>query len=99
MNDTVSRDRLIIARLALVLFIIGLLVPLLIAALNVALSRQGGAAAETAGLRAIGFGFVCEILALVLGIIGRRHVSWKVGMMGGGVTLGLAVVIMAGVLF
>jgi hypothetical protein len=89
MNDTDARDRLFVARAALVLFVLGLLVPFIIAVLGMAFSRLGGDA-DTAALLGIGCGFVCEGLAFVLGLVGRRHVSGKIGMFGGVIVLVLA---------
>jgi hypothetical protein len=91
-NDT---DRALIARCALWLFIAGLLVPFAIAALIVTFSGTP-AAADTAAPLALGFGLVCELLALVLGIVGRRYVSGKTGMIGGAATLVLAFVLVVG---
>jgi O-antigen/teichoic acid export membrane protein len=89
MNGSNDNERLFIAKWALVLFILGLLAPLLIAALIVALA--GPRAEDTAAPLAVGFGFVCEVLAFVLGIVGRRHASGKIGMLGGVVVLVLAI--------
>ena len=97
MNESNDNDRLFIAKCALILFIMGLLGPFLIAMFIVALSpiwtgMAGPRAAETAAPLAVGFGFLCEVLALVLGIVGRRHASGKIGIFGGLIVLIMAFV-------
>ena len=83
MNDANDKDRLFIARCSLVLFIAGLLVPfiiLVILALREArLSRE---AEQTATLLAFGFYAIAHVLAVVLGFLGQRHLSGRIGMFG-----------------
>ena len=40
---------------------------------------------------ACGFGLICEILACVLGRVGKQHLPGKIGMIGGATTLVLVV--------
>ncbi len=92
MNDSNDNQRLLIARSSLVLFIMGLLVPILtmMAILHSGkyiLINWGGVPhpndrLDTDSFFAIGIGFLCEALALLLGITGRRHVSGRIGMVG-----------------
>jgi hypothetical protein len=82
MNDANGNDRLFIARLALVLFVGGLLGPIVIAT---AWGKSDAAALTTAGLA-----LIAEVLALFLGIVGRKHLAGRIGMFGAAVVLGLA---------
>ncbi|MGA2033217.1 MAG: hypothetical protein ABSG68_13245 [Thermoguttaceae bacterium] len=91
-NDT---DRAFIARCALGLFIAGLLVPFLIEVMIVTFSGSH-AATDTAAPLALGFGLICEVLAFVLGIVGRRYASGKTGMIGGATTLVMVLVLVLG---
>ena len=98
MNGSHDNERLFIAKCALVLFVSGLLAPFLIAALVLACS--GSRSEDAAVALAVGFGFACEVLALILGIVGRRHTSGKIGILGG-VIMFVAVVatVLAGALW
>ncbi len=87
MNDTNDNQRVGIGKWALVLFVIGLLVPLLI--LGRSQSHHGAVKA------AIGFGLIAEGLALLFGILGRKFLYGKIGMIGAIVVLGLVVVLVA----
>lgn len=82
---------------SLVLFISGPLVPVLFF-LGILFSgnlfkgfmgapNPNAAGQETAFHLSIGIGIVCEVLALVTGIAGRRHVAGKIGMIGSFVLL------------
>jgi hypothetical protein len=83
---------LFVARCSLVLFIAGLVVPFVIAGLVVAFSRLPPSDTErTAAILAVGFGLIAEVLALICGIVGRRHLSGKIGMIGAAVMLVLVV--------
>jgi hypothetical protein len=84
MNDAHDTERLFVARCSLVLFVAGLLVPLIIGVVVLALSQPSFSqrAEATAAFLALGFGLIAEVLALVLGIAGRRHLSGKIGMIG-----------------
>jgi hypothetical protein len=102
MHDSKGSRRLIIARISLVLFILGVLTPLL-TALAILRSQKliyvntvgvGNSARPLQGLDAaivlaIGIGFLCELLAFLLGIFGWRHVSGKIGLIGGFIMAGL----------
>jgi len=76
--DTGDGDHWFIARCSLVLFIAGLLVPFIIGVLLVSL----GAYDVIYFYTCLGLGFIAEVLALVLGIVGRRRLPGKVGMYG-----------------
>jgi hypothetical protein len=94
MNDANDRERLFVARCSLVLFIAGLLVPLIIA--GVGAGFCGGAKTETAAFfSALGLGLIAGVLALVFGILGRRYLSGKIGMIGGALLLMLALLVVA----
>jgi len=93
MNAANDRERLFIGRCALVLFIAGLLLPFIIGGL---LLTFGGMYLSLGTeivdfYLCLGFGFIAELLALALGIVGRRHLSGKVGMYGATVVCALAV--------
>lgn len=84
MDDHHDTERLFVGRCALILFIGGLLVPFLLAVLVL---TAGGAdlssgARDTAYALSFGFGLVAELLALILGTIGRRHLSGKTAQVG-----------------
>jgi hypothetical protein len=91
MNES-NDNRLLAARSSLVLFLIGLLVPIatIVAVLGTGkyvlinfTSRQNpNAGLDAIIYLAVGFGFLCEALALLLGIAGRRHDSGRFGMVG-----------------
>ena len=70
-------DKRVLARTALVLFVVGLTVPFLIALF----------ASEDV---AIGFGIISELLALILGILSWKHTFGKIAVVGVSVLLALA---------
>src|SRR5690349_21179321 len=78
-----------VAWLALGLFISGLLLPFVIYAILV--SRLLGLAHYQAVNVAAGVGAGCELLALILGLIGLRHLPAKVATGGAVVVIGLVV--------
>jgi hypothetical protein len=86
MNDTNDNQRVGIGKWALALFVIGLLVPIFVLARSE--SHHGAVKA------AIGFGLMAEGLALLFGILGRKFLYGRIGMIGGIVVLGLVVVLM-----
>ena len=91
MNDSNDRERLFVARCSLVLFISGLAVPFVIAGLVVAFSRLSpDDTRKIAAILALGFGLIAQVVALICGIVGRRHVSGKIGMIGATVVLMVA---------
>jgi predicted Ser/Thr protein kinase len=71
-------ERVFLARCALVLFIAGLAAPL-----SAPMLSERDTAIGLAG----GFGLICEVLAFILGIAGRRHLSGRIAMFGGAITL------------
>jgi hypothetical protein len=77
-----DRERRFIARCALVLFLAGLLVPFIIVGLLFAVGKMylSSWAIVVDLCLCIGFGFIAEVLALTLGIIGRRRHSVKAEM-------------------
>lgn len=84
MDNEHDKERLFLGRCALILAIGGLLVPFILAVLVLAV---GGAnlspgAKDTAYGLSFGFGLVAELLALILGTIGRRHLSGKTAQVG-----------------
>ena len=76
-----------VAWLALGLFIAGFLLPLVIYAILV--SRLLGLSHQFAVNVTAGIGAVCELLAVILGVIGWRHLPAKVAAGGAGVVFGL----------
>jgi len=79
MSESDGSDRLLLARISAVCFVLGLFVPIVIAFVGNDLMRApngGGAAAAI-------FFFVSESLALILGAVGWRHASGKTGLVGG----------------
>jgi 4-amino-4-deoxy-L-arabinose transferase-like glycosyltransferase len=92
MNESNDKERLFVARCSLVLFIAGLVVPFVIAGLVVAVSRLSPSDTERiAAILAVGFGLIAEVLAVICGIFGRRHLSGKIGMIGAAVIVVLVV--------
>ena len=85
MRGAHQADRLLLARCALVLFISGLVLPLVMGMLG----RSWDSGGEVLSLHA-SLGLVAEFFALAFGFLGRRHPSGQVGMLG-------ALVILAGV--
>jgi hypothetical protein len=78
-----------VAWLALGLFIAGFLLPFVTYAILV--SRLVGLSHQLAVNVAAGIGAVCELLALILGVIGWRYMPAKVAASGAGVMIGLVV--------
>ena len=84
MDDHHDTERLFVGRCALILFIGGLLVPIILAVLVL---TTGGAdlssgARDTAYGLSFGVGLVAGLLALILGTIGRRQLSGKIAQIG-----------------
>jgi hypothetical protein len=77
-----DRERGFIARCALVLFIAGLLVPIIIGGLMFTVGKLYLSSWSVVSVLClcIGFVFIAEVLALTLGIIGRRRHSGKAEM-------------------
>ncbi len=83
MANSSGSERLFLGKIALILFVAGLLMPFLIATVILVSSRdaiffRGG----FAGQLAVGFGFIAEVLALVVGFFARRRISGQIGMVG-----------------
>jgi hypothetical protein len=78
-----------VAWLALGLFIAGFLLPAITYATFV--SRPLGLSHQQAVNLAAGIGAVCDLLALLMGVIGWRHLPAKVAAGGAGVVIGLVV--------
>ncbi len=95
MKDSDSAERLFIAACALVVFIVGLLVPLAVAEAIVACSGPNASLSglTAAALLAVAFGFIAEVLALILGAFGRQYLSGKIAMIGAATGLVLAMVL------
>lgn len=88
MNDIDDNQRVGIGKWSLTLFVVGLLLPLL------ALARSQSH--HPAVAIAIGVVLIAEGLALAFGILGRKHLYGRVGMIGAMVVMGLVVVLMVG---
>jgi len=86
-----SDDRFI-ARCALVLFVVGILVPSLVFGLVLLLQSEAGA--EKAIPYLIAFGITAELMALALGFLGQ-HPSGRVGRRGAMIALALAFAFLA----
>ena len=80
MND--ASERVFVARCSLVLFIVGLLVPFAIARLGAFLDYPAWAP-----ILAFACSLIAEIVGVIFGIIGRRYLSGKVGMIGSAVAV------------
>ena len=83
MNDANENDRLFVARCSLVLFLSGVLVPLV--TLIILDLRETELAPETEqNVEHLAFAFyaIANVLAVVLGFVGQRHLSGKIGMFG-----------------
>jgi len=95
MNNEHDTERLFVGRCALILFIGGLLVPFILAALVLAVGdvNLSSKAESIAHGLCVGFGLVAELLALILGTIGRRHLSGKIAQVGVIVLLAACVVV------
>ncbi len=79
MDAEATNDRRVLALWALALFVVGLLMPFLIA-----LFAPSDAA--------IGFGVVAELLALLFGTMGWRHLAGKVATIGVALLLVIAAI-------
>jgi hypothetical protein len=92
MDSTSESDRSYVAKCGLFLFLFGLLAPFVLILLVMAFAgtRPPMTAAEDAAPFAAALGGIAEILALILGIIGRRHVAGRVAWIGVVVVLGVA---------
>ena len=75
-----------IAWLALILFVVGVLLPFAVYPVLIRLAELPHQLAVN--ISAV-IGAVCEVLALVLGILGRRHLPGKVARIGSGVLIAL----------
>ena len=80
-DNKLTKGRLRAANCSLVLFILGFLVPLVIF-LAVPKPPDTGTVAFTVISIAVGGSLICELLAVVLGIVGWRHVQGKIGTIG-----------------
>lgn len=91
-NDTQSE---IIAKSAFLLMIGGVVVPLIIALLVFLVPgiHLPEATVRIVGFLAVGFAFLSEVLALVLGILCRQQLLGKAAMAGAGTVIVLAVLI------
>jgi hypothetical protein len=76
-----------IAWLALIFFVGGLLLPF--ALYPILVSRFVELPHQLAIGISVATGAVCELLALALGVVGRRHLPGKVAGVGSGVLIGL----------
>jgi hypothetical protein len=74
MNEVNDKGRLFVSSSSLFLFIAGLSVPCIIVVVILGLNPSAEVS-HVAFLLALGFGFVAEVLAYILGFIGQRHVS------------------------
>ena len=95
MNDTHDQQRSFVARWALFLFIFGLLAPLVLILLVLAFStaKAPWEAVQRAVPLAIALGLIAEMIALILGIVGRQDVAGKIAWIGSAVVLGLALIV------
>jgi len=93
MNEANDPQRSSVAKSALFLFIFGLLAPPVLVLLVLAFSeaRPPDRAVEEAAPFAVALGLIAEVLALILGIVGRRHVAGKIAWIGATVVIGLAI--------
>ena len=78
MNDANDKDRMFVANCCLFLFIAGLYVPHFIGVVRSIFSLP-----VESYIWAHRFGFLAEVMAVILGFFGRRHFTGKVGMYGG----------------
>jgi len=92
MNDTNDQQRSSVAKWALFLFIFGLLAPFVLILLVLAFSpaKRPWDAVEQAVPFAVALGVIAEVLALILGIVGRRHVAGKIAWIGAAVVVVVA---------
>ena len=77
MNNFKNHERLFVAYCSLFFFIAGLYVPHFVGVVRSIFSLP-----VKSYIWAVRFGFVAEVMAVVLGFFGRRHFSGKVGMYG-----------------
>ena len=94
MNGTSDPQRSFVAKSALVLFILALLAPFVLILLLLAFSpaKPPQKAVDEAVPFAVALGLIAEGLALILGIVGRRHVAGKIAWIGSTAVVGLALV-------
>lgn len=85
-----------IAWLALFLFIGGLLLPLVIYPL---LCYLAGLPHRSAINLASAFWAICELLALILGVVGRRQLPGRIAAIGSGLVIALVVFAIAAFVF
>jgi hypothetical protein len=78
-----------IAWLALILFVGGLILPF---AAYPCLTRLAELPHQRAAVLSAAIGATCELLALALGIVGRRHLPGKIAGVGSGVLISLTVI-------
>ena len=92
MNEANDPQRSSVAKSALFLFLFGLLAPPVLILLVLAFSgaRPPGRAVDEAAPFAVALGLIAEVLALILGIVGRRYVAGKIAWIGATVVFGLA---------
>jgi hypothetical protein len=92
-----DKDRAFIAKFAFVLFIAGMLLPFAMAA--GLLASAGWPISpdieNTVVSLAFGFGFIAEILALTFGIVGRKVVWGRIGIVGAAIAIALGVTLTA----
>ncbi len=91
-----DKETAFLARSALVLWFVGLLLPFVIAAMILASSgpNLSPATENTAASLGFGFGFVALALALAFGIVGRRHLTGRIAIRGAIAILAVAVALM-----
>ena len=77
MKDANDKRRLFVANCSLLLFIAGLYVPHCVSVVTSIFSLP-----VASYIWATRFGFVSEVMAVILGFLGRRHFFAKVGMYG-----------------
>ena len=85
MDGSTGSERVFVARVSAVLFVLGLLVPFFMVFVGGALKIHDGGAGV-----AFGFFSVSEVLAVILGGVGWRHASGKTGSVGGVAAICLA---------
>jgi hypothetical protein len=89
MTGSHGGDRLFLARISAVLFVLGLLIPPVIVVIGQALIAHDPG--QSAGAAAAIFFSVSEVLAVILGAVGWGHASGKIGLFGGVAAIGLYV--------
>jgi hypothetical protein len=98
-RETISandRESAFLARCGLILLAVGLLTPPIIAAIILASSGPdlSPVTENAAASLSFGFGFFAQALALILGIVGRRHLAGRIARRGASGVLVLAVALM-----